>query len=156
MKKAIRYFTVLALCAIVIGVMLVYTPRPFVQNIRVFPPNAKVAIYCKQTDSPFTEMGNGRLVECTVSDVDRILAGCNGIDGLSVKFAATQSDFDQICRYFGIREVSRWQSGNLVSVCGLSDKICGGIDLCGEKVNVQAAFDGNVVTVGFPLILDSY
>jgi len=156
MKKAIRYLTVLTLCAIVLGVMLAYCPRPFVRCIADLPRDAKVAVYCQRTALPCINMGNGCLVECTFADLDKTLSQCSGVDGVSVRFSATQAEFDDLCNRLEIRAVSYWQSGDLVAVCGHSDKISGGVDLAGEAVNIQVAFDGKTLTVGYPLILDSY
>ncbi len=156
MKKAIRYLTVLTLCAIVLGVMLAYCPQPFVRCIVSLPHDAKVAVYCQRTSLPSVNMGNGRLVECTLAKLSAVLSHCSGVDGVSVRFDATQDDFDALCRSFEIRAVSYWQSGNLVTVCGHSNKISGGVDLAGQAVNIQVAFDGETLTVGYPLILDSY
>lgn len=144
------------LCVIVLGVMLAYCPRPFVRCIADLPRNAKVAVYCQRTSLQSTDMGNGRLVECTLAELDETLAHCSGVDGVSVRFYATQDDFDALCCNFEIRTVSYWQSGALVSVCGHSKHILGGVDLAGETVNIQVAFDGETLTVGYPLILDSY
>lgn len=156
MKKAIRYLTVLALCVIVLGVMLAYCPKPFVRCVSVLPKSAKVAVYCKTTNLPSINMGNGHLVECTLAELDKTLAACDGIDGVSVRYSATQSDFDDLCKRFDIQTVSCWQSGNLIAVCGYSTKILGGVNLAGQAVNIQVAFDGETLTVGYPLILDSY
>lgn len=156
MKKAIRYLTVLALCVIVLGVMLAYCPQPFVRCISALPKNAKVAVYCQYTTLPSVNMGNGHLVECTLDKLDQTLSCCNGVDGVSVRYTATQDDFEDLCNRFEIRTVSYWQSENLTAVCGYSGKILGGVDLAGNAVNIQVAFDGETLTVGYPLILDSY
>lgn len=154
--KAKRYIAVLVLCVAVFGVMLIFAPKPFSRHLSIFPQNAKVSVYCRATDLPCVNMGNGYLVQCTIADVKKTLALCHDVDGISVSFEATQSQFDAMLNHFNVREVSRFSDGALVAVCGYSNKILGGVSLNGETVNIQVAFDGETLTVGYPLILDSY
>ena len=156
MKKSIRYLTILALCVLVLGVMLLFEPKPFTFHVTNFPPDAKVAIYCRATDLPSIDMGNGRLVECVLADLSQTLSACRGVDGISVRFAATENDFDEILRRFNLQVTSSFCDGHLVAVCGHSAQILGGVNVDGNLVNVQVAFDGATLTIGYPLILDSY
>lgn len=155
-SKANRYIAVFLLVAVVIGVMLIYAPKPFSRHLSDFPQTAKVSVYCRKTDLPSVNMGNGYLVQCTVADVRKTLDLCRDVDGISVSFSATRGDFDAILKRFNVREVSCYSSGALVAVCGRSNKVLGGVNLNGETVNIQVAFDGSTLTVGYPLILDSY
>lgn len=154
--KANRFIAVLVLLFVVVGVMLVFAPKPFSRHLSTFPKNATVRVYCRQTDFPSVNMGNGYLVQCTVADVKETLANCREVDGISVSFPATRGDFDAMLIRFNVREVSRFQDGALIAVCGHSNIILGGVLVGGETVNVQVAFDGETLTVGYPLILDSY
>ena len=154
--KAKRYIAILALCCAVVGVMLVFAPKVFQRHLAVFPQDATVSVYCRNTELPSINMGNGYLVQCAVTDVYATLAQCDGVDGISVRYPATEKDFYAMLNHFDVMEVSRYEDGALVAVCGYSSKILGGVMLDGEKVNVQVAFDGETLTVGYPLILDSY
>ena len=156
MKKAVRYLTVLVLCAAILCVMLVFAPKPFTRHISALPQDAHVAIYCRNTSLPSIDMGNGRLVQCALADFYHTLESCNGIDGISVRFAATQADFDEILTHFNVQVTSCYRDGNLIAVCGHSAKILGGVNVDGNFVNLQVAYDGNTLTIGYPLILDSY
>lgn len=154
--KANRYIAVFVLCCILLGVMLVYAPKPFAQHVSAFPQQAKVRVYCRSTSLPAVNMGNGYLVQCTVAELSHTLAACSDVDGISVSFEATEGDLEEMLNRFDVRKVSVFNSGALVAVCGYSNKIYGGVNLDGETVNIQVAFDGETLTVGYPLILDSF
>ena len=136
--------------------MLFFAPKPFTRHVAAFPKNAKVNVYCRNTDLPAINVGNGFIVTCTVNDFKKTLARCQGVDGISVSYKATKADFDQIARQFDVQVISQFYDGNLVAVCGRSNKIVGGVVVDKALVNIQLAFDGATLTVGYPLILDSY
>ena len=156
MKKFVRYLTVMALFAVIVGVMLLFAPKPFTRSLADLPQEAQVAIYCRNTDLPCVNMGNGYLVECNVADFTQTISYCNGIDGISVRFAATEKEFQDIIRRFRLEVTSRYCDGNLIALCGYSYKVLGAINMGGTSVNLQVAFDGQTLTLGSPIILDSY
>lgn len=151
-----RFFLTLALIAVVLGVMLHFAPQPFGKGIAIFPPNSTVSVYCRETNLEATDMGNGFLVECGVDELAGVLSQCGGVDGISVKFHGTAEDFSLLQQRLFLKVTSRQQFEGLTVLCGKSEKIRGGIFLDGNFVNLQMAFDGETITVGSPLILDSY
>lgn len=151
-----RFLLVLALAVVMLGVMLYFAPKPFENIIAEFPQSCQVFVYCRQTTLDATDMGNGFLVQCTVETLHDTLSQCAGVDGISVKIAGDEQVFAQLQQRIGLRVYSVQQLENLQIVCGHSNKIIEGIWLDGNNVNLQMAFDGNTITLGCPLILDSY
>ena len=151
-----RFLVVLALTVVTLGVMLYFAPKPFQNFIAEFPPSCSVFVYCRETSLPATDMGNGFLVECRADAFAQTLSGCKQIDGISVKFAGDEQTFVALQSKLGVSVYSVQNLDKLRVLCGHSNKISGGILLDGKVVNVQMAFDGNVITLGCPLILDSY
>lgn len=151
-----RFLVVLALTVVLLGVMLYFAPKPFENLIGNFAPNSSVFVYCRQTSLNAINMGNGFLVECSVETLPRTLQMCSQVDGISVKIAGNEQTFCTLLKRLQMEVCSVQQLGNLQVVCGRSSKISGGIVLDGKSVNLQMAFDGNTITLGSPLILDSY
>lgn len=140
----------------VLGTLLAFVPKPLAKQANLFPNNANVTICCRQTSLPCTEIGNGKLVQCSLANVHKTLAACQNVDGLSIRFFGTLDDFNALQASLNLQVSSVQQLQNLTIVCGYSNKICGSIMVEGNRVNVQMAFDGQTITVGSPLILDSY
>lgn len=140
----------------VLGVPLVLVPKPLAKQANLFSKDAVATVCCRQTNLPCTEIGNGKLVQCSFSDLNQTLAACKNVDGVSIRFCGTLDEFNALQTNLNLQVSSVQQLQNLTIVCGYSNKICGGIMLDGNRVNVQLAFDGQTITVGSPLILDSY
>lgn len=151
-----RFLVVLALTVVLLGVMLYFAPKPFENLIGNFSPTSLVFVYCRQTSLDATNMGNGFLVECNVETLSQTLQMCTQVDGISIKIAGNEQTFCALIEKLKMKVSSRQQLGNLQVLCGRSNKISGGIVLDGKLVNLQMAFDGNTITLGSPLILDSY
>lgn len=140
----------------VLGTLLAFVPKPLAKQTNLFPKHATVTICCRQTSLPCTEIGNGKLVQCSLEDVHQALAACQNVDGVSISFCGTLNVFNALQTSLNLQTSSVQQLQNLTIVCGYSNKICGGIMVDGNRINVQMAFDGQTITVGSPLILDSY
>ena len=151
-----RFLLALSLAVVVLGVLLYFTPQPVQNFIADFPPTSQVFVYCRQTSLTATNMGNGFLVQCQVANLRETLESCSQIDGISVKIDGDGQMFVELQQQLGLSVYSVQQLEDLQIVCGYSRKILGGISLDNTTVNVQMAFDGNTITLGCPLILDSY
>lgn len=154
-NKMKRFLVVLALIATVLGVMLYFSPKPF-ENYIVRFHDCETFVYCRQTTLDATDMGNGYLVKCTSDALQKTLESCTQIDGISVRIAADEQEFVRLQQQLNLNVFFEQQLGDLQIVCGRSCRFSGGIWLDGKFVNVQMAFDGSTVTLGSPLILDSY
>ena len=84
------------------------------------------------------------------------LEQCGGVDGISVKCHGNQQLVREILQRLRVKTVHSQNLQGLTVVCGYSSAILGAVFVDGEKVNVQVAFDGKTITVGSPLILDSF
>ena len=150
-----RFLIIFLLLTVVLGVMAYFAPKSFAVLVPTFPKKSKVYVYCGWSSLESVNMGNGYLVECDAENFYDTLQQCSGIDGISVKFGGTRQDFDNLIRQFGLSDDVQ-MLGELSVVCGNSKLVRGGVILDGQLVNVQIAFDGETVTVGYPLILDSF
>lgn len=151
-----RFILVVVLMFVVLGVMLYFAPKPFAKRATQFSPDSVITVFCRQTDLPSVDLGNGKLVVCNSKNLRDTLFLCKGVDGISVRFSGSLQDFYALQRQLQLCSESCVKMGELTVVCGYSPKICGGVALNGQRVNVQIAFDGNTVTVGYPLILNGY
>ncbi len=139
-----------------LGVMAVFVPKNPIVYAKFLPQDAIVTICCKQTELPCVNVGCGNFVQCDAERLQEFLSYCNGIDGISVKFCGDEQTFDKLQRQLRLQSVECVVLDGLTVISGFSDGICGGVYLDGRKVNVQMAFDGTTITLGSPLILDSY
>lgn len=151
-----RTFYILALTVVLLGAMLYLMPKSFDKFAIHFSQDAKITVYCTETSLQAINVGNGFLVECERETFAETFAKCDNVQGISVKFEGNTEDFWNVVRRLNLNITSRQRFDNLVVLCGKSSKIAGGVWLDGNLVNVQIAFDGKNVTVGSPLILDSY
>ena len=151
-----RFFVTLILSTVIVGVLTYSMPRGLEFYIEEIDANATITIYCRSTDVESIDMGNGKIVRCSVANFDRVLARCSGVDGFSVCFEGTAKDVDRVSRLFDLKVTSTLNLDGLQIVCGNSAKLKGGVNLDGDMVNMQIAFKDGVVTVGSPLILGDY
>lgn len=151
-----RFVVTLILTAVITGVLTYFMPKRFDSYLNAIAEEAQVSIYCRTTTSQAIDMGNGRIVQCSVEGYSNTIASCNDIDGVSVSFCGKAQDVKRIADYFNLRNVSVCELDGLTVICGRSYKVNGGVVLDGKLVNVQIAYKDGTVTVGSPLILGSY
>lgn len=149
-----RLLFALILLIVMIGVMLVYIPRPFDSYASLF--DGQVEIFCTYTDINSVDVGFGHIVSCNSSDYLPTVNHCKGIDGVSVAFYGNCSDIIRLVDCFNLTNVSTQSFSELTVICGYSDKIRGYVYVDGKKSNIQLAYRNGVITVGSPLILGSY
>ena len=118
--------------------------------------DATVSIYCRATDLDCIDVGSGKIVRCSVAEMDSALARCRDLDGFSVSFCGTYNDVERVAQLFNVKVTSTLNLDGLLVLCGNSPKLTGGVTLDGARVNVQIAYKDGTVTVGCPLILGEY
>lgn len=151
-----RFFVTLILTTVIAGVLTYAMPKNFCNYVYDIAPDGTVSVYCKSSQLDGIDMGSGKIVECSPSELQAVLNKCHGVDGVSVTVEGSQEDVTRIMQLLTLTVVSNYQLDGLVVVCGKSDKVNGGVLLDGNLVNVQIAYKDGVVTVGSPLILGSY
>lgn len=150
-----RFAVVFILTAVLVGALIFAMPKNFQTMAGKW--NSGIAyVYCRATTLPSVDAGIARIVQCDVSELNGVLARCNGVDGVSVSFDGSLRDVERIVRRLGIVETETQHLNGLTVICGRSARLAGGIWLDGRFVNVQIAYDKGTVTVGSPLILGSY
>lgn len=146
----------LIVSAIIFGVMAVFVPKNPTEYAKLLSQDATVTICCKQTELSCINVGCGNFVQCDVEHLQECLSCCNGIDGISVRFCGDEQTFDNLRCRLRLQSSECIVLDGVTVISGFSDVICGCVYLDDRKVNVQIAFDGTTITVGSPLILDSF
>ncbi len=148
-----RYLLAILIAIVVLAVMAYFSPR----NLHSFVKNtATCNIFCRSTTAQANSVGFGYVVRCDAKSYWGILAQCQKVDGVSFSFVASTTDFVQLQQKLKLQQSAVQTLGNTIVVCGYSPKLSGGIFVDGNFVNLQIAFDGKFITVGSPLILDSF
>ncbi len=145
---------VLFLALTIIAIMTYFVPKSLHRQLNL--QNATCQIFCTGTTLVHANVGFGKIVSCNGDELAKTLGQCSGVDGVSFTFVATQFDVDNLVLQLDLQVHSVQTLNALTIICGYSPQIPGGIVVDGNKTNVQIAFDGNVMTVGSPLILGSY
>ena len=151
-----RFIVTLILTVVIAGVLTYAMPKDFHCYLEDITSIGTVYIYCRSADVDGVDMGNGKMVSCSLNELQSVLKRCSGVDGVSVTFDGSESDVTRIAKLLSLHVVSTYELDGLVVTCGKSAKVRGGVVIDGNVVNVQIAYRQGVVTVGNPLILGSY
>ena len=151
-----RFIVTTILTVIIASVFANFMPRDFVEYLPEFGADATVSIYCRQTDLDCVDMGGGYRVTCEAAKFADTVSQCHGIDGVSVSFAGTRDDIEELCKFFRLQVSSVYEQDGLYVVCGKSPKIKNGVLDGGNMVNLQIAYRDGLIHVGSPLILGDY
>ena len=102
-----------------------------------------------------TDAGIFYIITCDFSDAPSVRERLDGVVGESVTFAGGEKDFAAAVKTMG-RALFRGEAGGAAVVEGYSEMLPYGVTVKGKAVNFQAAFDGENITVGTPLIMGGY
>lgn len=80
----------------------------------------------------------------------------NGTEGESVTFCGSKDRFESEIRRLGVTVTERQSLGGIEIVYGYTEKLRGGVNVDGKRVNIELAYRGGTITVGTPVILGSY
>lgn len=141
---------------IVVGIMLYKMPKKYYKLISFCPESSQCSIYCRQTKLPSINVGYGKIVSCTVGQLNSVRGQCNQIEGFSATFLGTMQDVDGLVDMLNLQVNSLYSVCDRIILCGYSDRICGGIVVDNSITNIQIAYHNGIITVGAPLILGEY
>lgn len=144
-----------AMCAVVLCCMLLCVPKPF-QNFAYLCAEGEAVVFCRQSTSPCCSVGNGVLVQCSVANLSSALSTCSGVEGVSFVLQADIQTFQRILQVLCLQNTSTIFLDGTQVVSGFCPRVKGGVMVDGSKVNIQAAFDGQRITIGSPLILNGF
>ena len=157
------FIVTLTLITVIVGVLIYFMPRDLTRYATDISASGTVSIYCRSTElkdnaenRQIVDMGCGKMVLCSVSELDETLSKCRYVDGLSVRFSGDERDVERIINLFNLQVNSTLCLDGLYVICGNSARLRGGVIVDGCIVNVQIAYKDGVVTVGSPLILGDY
>lgn len=151
-----RICVALCIAAAFSGVTLFFMPRPFYKAVAFFPEQSRARVFCRRTSLSAVDLGNGFLVECGIENLTETLKFCDSVEGISIKCEGDEEFVGEILQRLRVHTVKCQCLQGVTVISGYSAVIVGGVFADGQKINVQAAFDGQTVTVGSPLIPDSF
>ena len=102
-----------------------------------------------------TDAGIFYIITCDFSFASSVRERLDGVVGESVTFAGGEKDFAAAVKTMG-RTLFRGTAGGAAVVEGYAEGLPYGVTVKGMAVNFQAAFDGENITVGTPLIMGGY
>ena len=102
-----------------------------------------------------TNAGIFYIITCDFSDAPPVRERRGGGGGESVPSAGAEKDFPAAVETMG-RTLFRGTAGGAAVVEGYAEGLPYGVTVKGKAVNFQAAFDGENITVGTPLIMGGY
>ncbi len=101
-------------------------------------------------------LGTFDIVTCEKKDMEKVKAKIGKTLGYTVKFSGDRSAVDSLLSEYGvvIREIQKIDGVEIIY--GYSNRLSGGVELNGKKVNVQINYKSNAIAMGTPLIMGSY
>ena len=151
-----RFVVLFILSLVIVGALTYVMPKGLESYVQDISADATVSVYCRQTALDALDMGSGKIVQCSVTDLERVVARCKDVYAFSASFVGTTQDVERIVQLFNLKVTSTLSIDGLQVVCGNSAKLTGGVTLDGARVNLQIAYKDGTVTVGSPLILGDY
>lgn len=108
-------------------------------------------------DSHYTKNGEGGIIALNQSELE-LLSSFNVVKmyGKSVEFECKDSEFGGVVKSLGANIVKEECYNSFKTIYGYNAKFGKSVTLFGKEVNVQVAKRGDVVSVGFPILLGSY
>lgn len=121
------------------------------------------SIYClkvneKIDNANVINLGNGFIVTTNNKNVASIKRKVSGILGESVKFLTTKNSINKIIKMYDITVFKEENIGEIATFYGYSanKNFSNNVLVDNKKINIQIAFNKNVMTIGTPLILGDY
>ena len=145
---------VIFLAVVLLVAMVHFVPKPLHRQLDL--DNATCQVFCQNTSLAHTSVGFGKIVTTSGKQIASVLACCDDVEGVSIRFVATEKHLSAVVNKLNLTVHTTQILGELTILCGYSPKVVGGVWLDGHKTNVQIAFDGNTITIGSPLILGDY
>jgi hypothetical protein len=101
--------------------------------------------------------GNATIVSCSARYSCEVKSKLDGILGESVEISnPTNADFLALKNFVGNDIVFTEDVDGIHIVYAYSSNLTGYVMVNGQKVNIQIAKNGNILTIGYPLILGSF
>ena len=97
------------------------------------------------------DLGFGRLVYCPIDAVKQLPR-----DYFALSVTMPKEKWLKYASFLGVTVLSREEATGYLSELCYSDFLVGGVRVAGQKVNLQVAWQGEKVKVGFPLIVGSF
>ena len=109
------------------------------------------------SDGHYIRNGEGGIIALNQNELDLLDSfDINKIYGKSIQFEADEQQYNNFLQRTNFKVVKTETFDSFSIIYGYNEEFGESVSLYGEKVNIQIAKRGNVVCVGFPLILGSY
>jgi len=157
---------ILLLCFLIL-MLFIYSFKPvfadvFKQSDLIFG-DMEYTIYCLGVEqnienAEVTNIGNGFIVRTKVDNVAKTKSKITNILGESIKFNSSFSKIEKIINLYDIKIIKDEKVGEIYSMYGYasSNNFANSVEIDGEKVNIQIAFNNGTVVIGTPIILGDY
>ena len=149
MKKLLLLTLILA----IVSVTLVKTADVDAKYEFYIPTN-----YYIETDDVMKveRLGTFDIVTCEKKDMEKVKAKIGKTLGYTVRFSGDRSAVDSLLSEYGVVIRERQKIDGVEIIYGYSNRLSGGVELNGKKVNVQINYKSNAIAMGTPLIMGSY
>ena len=107
--------------------------------------------YSVNTEYDYVDVGFGRLVFCDSKQVKTLPQ-----DYFAISITVKQSEWQKVKQILAVREVVVESGQDFCTKLLYSKMVAGGVLVFGNKVNMQVAYLGDFIKVGFPLIVGSF
>lgn len=107
--------------------------------------------YPVETDFEWVDVGFGRLVYCSTEQVKQLPQ-----DYFALSVSLSSQKWQDLSSFLSVDVIKTEQTEDFFSQLCYCDFFMGGVTIDGQKVNLQVAWQGDSVKVGFPLIVGSF
>ncbi len=101
--------------------------------------------------------GQGQIVNCDIKFKDQLNFDDDQVAGTEIKLDAHRYSFEQVCNILNFRIKQKYNfSDGLKTFYGESDYTDKYLYIKKDRINCQIAQSGDVIHIGFPILLGSY
>ena len=125
--------------------------------------DVEYSFYCLQVSENISKnnvlnIGNGYIVKSNAANAKYVKSNVSNILGESIKFNSTFNNLKKIINLYEITIIKEENIESIYSLYGISNKtnFANSINVDGEKINIQIAFNKGTFVIGTPVILGDY
>ena len=125
--------------------------------------NAEYSVYCLNltenlANCTIIKNGNSNIIKTNFNNAKYVKSKVSMVLGESVSFDSFQTSVNKLINYFELKVAKTEKIGDIYCVYGFCENknFENSVEIEGQKVNIQIAFNNNRITIGTPLILGDY
>lgn len=101
-------------------------------------------------------LGTFDIVTCEKKDMEKVKSRIGKTLGYTVRFSGDSGDVKELLDDYNVVIRETQKINGVEIIYGYSNRLSGGVEINGKKVNVQINFENNKIAMGTPLIMGSY